>query len=117
MAPSDVKRFASYLNDLKSKTKSKPSHVQGNPTALGTDFAITIELLDKFGHDERVRSVLMDTTENTLDLAIENVRQELRAVETKSIGAYIEQSKPLDALHQQVPTRPVRHVQTFYESS
>jgi hypothetical protein len=102
MAPSEVKRFASYLNDLRPRTRTKPSHTQESLTALGTDFEVTIELLDQFGDDERVRNVLMDTTEGALDRAIEDVRQELRSVEIKSIGAYIEQSKPLDDLHHQV---------------
>lgn len=102
MAPSDVKRFVAYLNDLTAQSAAKPAPADEPPSAAATDFEDTLELLQQYQQDERVRNLLMDTSEETLDSTLDNVRRQLREVETQSIGAYIQASKPLDELHTQV---------------
>ena len=102
MAPaSDVKRFAAYLNDLSNASSHKPERVRQAPSAADTDFEETQELLAQFQHDERLRNVLMDTTETTLTETLQSVQDELREVEGRSIAAYIEEAQPLNKLHEQ----------------
>ena len=102
MAPSDVKRFAAYLNDLTAQSTAKPLPSDEPLSAGATDFEDTFELLQRYEQDERVRDLLMDTSEETLDSTLRSVRQQLRDVEAQSISAYIQASEPLDQLHTQV---------------
>jgi hypothetical protein len=104
MAPSDVKRFVAYLNNLsqQSTIKVEDSDGIGLLSAAGTDFEETQELLKLFVDDDRVGRVLMDPTEQTLQDSIQSVQDLLRTVESKSIAAYIEESNALNELHEQV---------------
>jgi hypothetical protein len=108
MAPADVRRFASYLNDLTESSHVKAESSEADLTAAQIDFADTQELLSRFEDDDRLRSVLMDATEQTLESTLHTVQEELRAVESKAIAAYIDQYQPLNDLHAQVRFRALR---------
>jgi hypothetical protein len=101
---SEVKRFVAYLNDLSFRSSAKLEVSADEPTAAGTDFAETQQLLTRFEDDERVKSVLLDETEQTLQATLQSVQEALHQVEDRSIAAYIEEAKPLNDLHDQART-------------
>lgn len=110
MAPSEVKRFAAYLNGLSQRSSTRPVAPESSPRASGTDFEETQELLQLFEDDERVRRVLLDTSEATLCSTLATVQDTLEQVESTSIEAYIHESTALNELHEQVkPPAAVSH--------
>ena len=89
---SDVKRFVTYLNQLSLKSNATADHQPQELSAASTDFTETQQLLVKFEEDERVRNVLLDSSEQTLHATLQSVEEALQQVENKSISAYIEEA-------------------------
>eukprot|EP00892_Ulva_mutabilis_P002761 jgi/Ulvmu1/12486/UM009_0139.1 len=112
---SDVRRFVTYLRDspkLGGKPDSSTSDgphalVQPSRTDLGASRTRIVDinydeirqLLSKFKNDHRVRHVLMQTSDESLEQALESVQSQLRNVENVSIIAYIGEADPLIDLH------------------
>lgn len=115
---SDVRRFVTYLRDaskLGNQQESSPSDGQSAPFQHGNtgrgalrtgiaavDYNETNHLLFKFKDDHRVRHLLMQTSDEALEEALERVQQQLRDVENISITAYIGEAEPLNDLHTRV---------------
>lgn len=113
---SDVRRFVTFLRDVpKCGSQQEISacdgkFVQRHSTDPGTtrtgatelDYDGTKRLLSKFKDDERVRHVLMQTSDEVLNAALDRVQQQLREVENVSITAYIGEAGSLIDLHGQV---------------
>jgi hypothetical protein len=102
MAPSDVRRFVNYLNDLSQSSHIKAAEFSDELSAAQVDFVETQQLLQQFDGDERLRNVLMDPTGQSLDTTLQSVQEALHEVEARSISAYIEEAQPLNDLHSQV---------------
>lgn len=110
---SDVKKFVAFLRDTPRPVthdhtapssayhhlnSPKPS-VERKVTTADIDYEETNRLLSKYKEDHRLRHVLVDSSDERLDAALEKVQWQLREVESMSITAYIGEAAPLSHLH------------------
>lgn len=101
---SEIKRFISYLRDSSARVHDRSGSEDAvRPAHAGdVDFTEITSLLSKYKDDDRIRNVLMDPSDDKLQVALDDVLQELKEVEGVSIAAYIEEAEPLNVLHGQV---------------
>lgn len=111
---SDVRRFVTYLRD-NPRAGIKPDasvndgqfvqaprgkeHGIRQTGTIDLDYDEARRLLSKFKNDDRVRHVLMESSDEALEAALEKVQHELQEVENNSITAYIGEAEPLNHLH------------------